>query len=60
MGMPVSRIARLLKSRREKSLLEEELQIDCSKCGKRLATDKDGLCNPCRFNDVLTQMTEKK
>ncbi len=40
--------------------LEEELQIDCSKCGKRLATDKDGFCDPCRFSDILTQMTEKR
>ena len=60
MGMPVSRIVRLLKSVREKGSLREELQMHCSKCGKRLATDKDGFCNPCRFNDVLTQMTEKK
>jgi len=50
----------LLKSARDKGSLEEELQIHCSKCGKRPATDKDGFCDPCRLQDILTQMTEKK
>jgi len=60
MEIPVSRIVRLLKSAREKNPLREELQMHCSKCGKRPATDKDGFCDPCRFQNILTQMTEKK
>ncbi|MCK4435620.1 hypothetical protein KAU87_02300 [Candidatus Bathyarchaeota archaeon] len=56
----MSRIVRLLKSARGKSSLGEELQMHCSRCGKRLATDKDGFCDPCRFDDILTQMTEKR
>ena len=60
MGIPVSRIIRLLKSPKEKSSVEEELQLNCSKCGKRPSTKKDGFCDQCRFDDFLTQMTEKK
>ena len=56
----MSRILRLLKSQREKSSLGEELQMHCSKCGKRPATDKDGFCDHCRFEEILTQMTEMK
>jgi len=57
----LSRFIRLLKSQKEKDSQEdEELQMKCSRCGERPATDPDGLCNQCRFEDVLTQMTEKK
>ncbi len=58
-GYIMSRIIRLLRSPRKESL-DEELQLKCSKCGNRLATDKDGFCDHCRFDDTLTRMTEKK
>jgi len=57
----MSRLIRLMKSTKERDLLrDEELQTHCSKCGKRPATDKDGFCDQCRFDDILTQLTEKK
>jgi len=57
----VSKLIRLLKSPKEKgSLKEEELQMKCIKCGNRPATGQDGLCNHCRFHDVLTLLAEAK
>jgi len=57
----MSRLIRLMKSTKERDLLrDEELQRQCSKCGKRPATDKDGFCDHCRLDDILTQLTEKK
>lgn len=61
MEMLMSRLSRLLKSPREKdSLRGEELQMKCTKCGKRPAKDPDGLCDHCRFDDILTGMTERE
>jgi hypothetical protein len=31
----------------------------CSKCKKRDATEKDGLCDSCRFSAILTKMSEE-
>lgn len=57
----MSRLVRLLKSPKEKELSSgEELQMKCRKCGKRPAADQDGLCKHCRFDDVLTWITERK
>ena len=57
----MSKLIRLLKSSKEKNLVRgEELQMNCKKCGKRPATELDGLCNHCRFDYVITQMAEKK
>jgi len=57
----VSRLTRLLKSPKEKdALTEHELQMNCSKCGKRPAREPEGLCNQCRFDDILTEMVNKK
>lgn len=57
----MSRLIRLLKSSREKgSLRGEKLQMKCTKCGKRLSTRPDGMCDTCRFDDVITQLTERK
>ncbi|MGD8507200.1 MAG: hypothetical protein PVF15_11140 [Candidatus Bathyarchaeota archaeon] len=57
----MSRLTRLLKSPKERASLEiEELQLKCSKCGKRTATDQDGLCDSCRFDDILTGLTQKE
>jgi hypothetical protein len=57
----VSRFIRLLKSPKEEdSLKDEEPQTDCQKCGMRPAADSDGLCNQCRFDDVLAELVKKK
>ena len=61
MAMQVSKLIRLLKSSKEENLLtEKELETNCSKCGKRPATDPDGLCNNCRFDDAITRIAERK
>ena len=57
----MSKFVRLLKSSEEKDSLEdEESQTKCKKCGIRPSEDSDGLCNQCRFDDVLTQLVNKK
>ena len=57
----MSKLIRLLKSSREKgSLRDEKVQMKCTKCGKRPSTGSDGMCDTCRFDDVLTQLTETK
>ncbi len=59
--MVVSRLMRLLKAPKQKdSANGDESPAACSKCGKRSATETDGLCNSCRFTDILTGMTENK
>jgi Zn finger protein HypA/HybF involved in hydrogenase expression len=57
----MSKLVRLLKSPKEKaSLRSEELQLKCSKCGKRTATNQDGMCDSCRFSDILTGLNPRK
>jgi len=56
----MSRLISSLKSKKKTLPTEEKLEIQCTKCGKRPATDQDGLCNQCRFNDVLTELANKK
>lgn len=60
-AIQVSKFIRLLKLQKEKSSLRgEEPQMKCSKCEKREATDPDGLCNHCRFDNVLMQMRTER
>ena len=60
-GILVSRFIRLLKSSKEEdSLRDEEPQPNCKKCGVRPAADSDGLCDQCRFDDVLAELVKKK
>ena len=55
------KFVRLLKSSEEKDSLEgEESQMKCKKCGIRPSMDPDGLCNQCKFDDVLTQLVNQK
>jgi hypothetical protein len=57
----MSRLSRLLKSPVEKGTVKSnEPQTKCRKCGMRPAADPDGLCNQCRFDDVLTELVNKK
>jgi hypothetical protein len=57
----VSRFIHLLKSPKKKDALrDEEPQTNCRKCGERPAADSGGLCNQCRFDDVLTELVNKK
>jgi len=41
-------------------LTEKEQQTKCEKCGKRLATSQDGLCDHCRFDNVLTRVVGRQ
>ncbi len=53
----VPRFAHLLKLQKGRGFSgDEEMKMKCSKCGKRLATGSDGLCNYCRFDNALTRM----
>jgi len=56
----VTKLIRSLKILDKISLTEKEQQTKCEKCGKRAATGQDGLCDHCRFDALLTKMTETK
>ncbi len=54
------RLASLLKLKRNPSLTEEDLRTKCTKCGKRSTTGQDGLCDQCRFDEVLNELTDER
>lgn len=54
------KILHLLKPPEKRNSQEEKLQVKCSRCDKRLATDEDGFCSQCRFDVVLSQIALKK
>ncbi len=40
--------------------MSEEKEEKCRKCGKRPATDDDGLCDHCRTMEMLNAMIESR
>jgi hypothetical protein len=57
----MSRLTRLLESAKGKNSLKTKgLNMKCSQCGKRPATDPDGLCGFCRYDALLTRIMETK
>jgi hypothetical protein len=59
-GDYMPRIISLLKLKKDAPLAEEDSEGKCAKCGRRSTTGQDGLCDQCRFSDVLTQLTEER
>jgi hypothetical protein len=57
----MSRLARLLESAKGKNSLNNKgLNMKCSKCNKKPATDSDGFCDFCRYNALLTRIIETR
>jgi hypothetical protein len=57
----MSRLTRLLESAKGKNSVKTNgLNMKCSKCNRRPATDSDGLCNSCRYDAFLTRIIETK
>jgi len=52
------KLIRSLRFLDRRLLTEKEKQMKCEKCGKRLATGLDNLCDHCRFDDALTRMVK--